>query len=47
MLQPYGSRQAVRQLLLWEDEDPDFLNTATLSIMTIENRMLFGSSHFR
>ncbi|OHU21288.1 hypothetical protein BKG76_11520 [Mycobacteroides franklinii] len=22
MLQPYGSRQAVRQLLLWEDDDP-------------------------
>jgi RND superfamily putative drug exporter len=21
MLQPYGSRQAVRQLLLWDDED--------------------------
>jgi putative drug exporter of the RND superfamily len=23
MLQPYGSRQAVRQLLLWEDDDPE------------------------
>jgi putative drug exporter of the RND superfamily len=22
MLQPYGSRHAVRQLLLWEDGDP-------------------------
>ena len=32
MLQPYGSRQAVRQLLLWEDEDPAVLrSTATLS----------------
>jgi putative drug exporter of the RND superfamily len=22
MLQPYGTRQSVRQLLLWEDGDP-------------------------
>ena len=37
MLQPYGSRHAVRQLPLWEDGDPAIVrSTATLSIMTIE-----------
>jgi putative drug exporter of the RND superfamily len=29
MLQPYGSRHAVRQLLLWEDGDPAVTSTST------------------
>ena len=39
MLQPYGSRQSVRQLLLWEDGDPAVPEAVKA---TIENRMVVG-----
>jgi putative drug exporter of the RND superfamily len=34
MLQPYGSRPAVRQLLLWEDEDPAVTSDGTVTAKT-------------
>ena len=44
MLQPYGSRQAVRQLPAVGRRGPGRRSAATLSIVTIENRMRWQQS---
>ena len=45
MLQPYGSRHAVRQLLLWEDGDPA-IRPKHRHALNHDDRVLLGSSHF-